>query len=128
MEKENKIEIVEHPIKKIVILSATQLSPEEFFKRMDLTARALAMSGQPLMLSWAEGIVFLVSPYHPDSDIIIEEALKGTQFFSGVIFASMPRYESAKKLSVGIREIPIINQTSVTEMKQIAQWLKKKIK
>ena len=128
MEKENKIEIVEHPIKKIVVLSVTQLSSEEFFKRMDLNARALAMSGQTLMLNWAEGVVFLVSPYHPDSDIIIEEALKGVQYFSGVVFASMPRYESARKLSVGVGEIPIVDQTSVPEMKQIAQWLKSKIK
>jgi hypothetical protein len=125
MEKENKIEIVEHPIKKIIILSAIQLSPEEFFKRMDLTARALAMAGQPLMLNWAEGIIFLVSPYHSDSDIIVGETLKGTQYFSSVVFASMPRYESNKKLGVG--DIPVIDQTSFPEMRQIAQWLKNKI-
>jgi hypothetical protein len=126
MEKENRIEIVEYPIKKIVILSTTQLSLEEFFMRMVLTAKALAMAGQSLALSWAEGIIFFISPYHSDSDIIIEETLKGTQYFSGVIFASMPRYESAKKVSGG--EIPIIDQTSLPEMKQIAQWLKNKIK
>lgn len=126
MEKENKIEIVEHPIKKFIILSATQLSSEEFFKRMDLTARALAMAGQPLMLNWAEGIVFLIAPYHSDSDIIIEETLKGTQYLQNVVFASMPRYEPARKTSGG--EIPIIDQTSLTEMKQIALWLKNRIK
>ncbi len=126
MEKENKIEIVEHPIKKFVILSTTQLSLQEFFKRMDLTARALAMTGQPLMLNWAEGIIFLISPYHSDSDIIIEETLKGTQYLASIAFASMPKYEPARKLGVG--EIPIIDQTSLTEMKQIAQWLKNRIK
>jgi hypothetical protein len=126
MEKESKIEIVEHPIKKIIILSTSQLSLEEFFKRMDMTARALAMAGQPLMLNWAEGIIFLISPYHSDSDIIIEETLKGTQYLQNVVFASMPRYEPSKKISGG--EIPIIDQTSLPEMKQIASWLKNKIK
>jgi hypothetical protein len=126
MEEKNKIEIVEHPIKKIIVLSTTQLSLEEFFKRMDLTARALAMTGQPFMLNWAEGIIFLVSPYAPDSDIIIEDALEGVQYFASLVFASMPRYEPTRKL--GALEIPIIDQTSLSEMKQIAQWLKNRIK
>lgn len=123
MEKENKIEIVENPIKKIVILSSAQISLEEFFKRAEL----FAMAGQPITLSWAEGIVFLAVPFQSDSDIIIEETLKGTQYLGSVLFASMPKYESIKKVS-GLREIPIVDQTSISEMRQIAQWLKKKIK
>ncbi|MCJ7633660.1 hypothetical protein MUP77_14880 [Candidatus Bathyarchaeota archaeon] len=123
MEKENKIEIVENPIKKIVILSSAQISLEEFFKRAEL----FAMAGQPITLSWAEGIVFLAVPFQSDSDIIIEETLKGTQYLSSVLFASMPKYESIKKVG-GLREIPIVDQTSISEMRQIAQWLQKKIK
>jgi len=84
------------------------------------------MAGQPLMLNWSEGIVFLVAPYHSDSDIFIEETLKGTEYLQNVVFASMPWYEPAKKTSGG--EIPIIDQTSVPEMKQIALWLQNKIK
>jgi hypothetical protein len=121
MEKENKIEIVENPIKKIVILSSAQISLEEFFKRAEFFATA----GQPIMLNWAEGIVFLIVPFQSDSDIIIEETLKGTQYLGTVLFASMPKYESIKKLG-GVREIPIVDQTSISDTRQIAQWLKKK--
>jgi hypothetical protein len=123
MEKENKIEIVENPIKKIVILSSAQISLEEFFKRAEL----FAMAGQPIMLNWAEGIVFLIVPFQSDSDILIEETLKGTQYLSTVLFASMPKYESMKKVG-GVREIPIVDQTSISDTRQIAQWLQKKIK
>ncbi len=123
MEKENKIEIIENPIKKIVILSSAQISLEEFFKR----AEFFAMAGQGIILNWAEGIVFLVVFLQSDSDIIIEETLKGTQYLATVLFASMPKYESIKKVG-GVREIPIVDQTSISHMRQIAQWLKEKIK
>jgi len=123
MEKENKIEIVENPIKKIVILYSAQISLEEFFKR----AEFFAMAGQGIMLNWAEGIVFLVVPFQSDSDIIIEETLKGTQYLSTVLFAAMPKYESIKKVG-GAREIPILDQTSISYMRQIAQWLKKEVR
>lgn len=120
--KENvDIEIVIQPIKKLVIFECTEFSIEEFFKKIGL----VAMSGQPIALNWAEGIVFLNSPYRPDSDMIIEQMLKkGTMYWAGVIYASMPEYQSFKKF--GAREIPIINQTSVPYLRQVARWLKKR--
>ena len=117
-----EIEIIVQPIKKIVIFECTEFSNEEFFKRIEL----MAMSGQPLVLNWAEGIVFLSLPYQPDSDIIIEEAMKGTIYLAGVMFSSMPKYQPIKKF--GAREVPIIDQTSIPYLRQVAQWLKKRIK
>ena len=122
MEENEKIEIIVQPIKKIVIFECTKLSTEEFFKRIEL----IAISGQPVALNWAEGIVFLFMPYQPDSDIIIEQALKGTMHLAGVAFSSMPKYQKIKKF--GAREVPIIDQTSILYLRQVAQWLKKKIK
>ncbi len=122
MKESEKIEIVAQPIKKIVIFDCTELSNEEFFKRMELIAK----SGQPLILSWAEGIVFLFLPYQPDSDAIIEQALKGTLYWAAVMFSSMPKYKPIKKF--GAREIPIIDQTPILYLRQVAQWLKKRIK
>jgi len=117
-----EIEIIVQPIKKIIIFECTQLPNEEFFKRVEL----IAVSGQPIALNWSEGIVFLAGPYQPDSDIIIEDALKGTMYWEGVIFSSMPKYQSIKKF--GAREVPIIDQTSIPYLRQVAQWLKKRIK
>lgn len=122
MEENEKIEISFQPIKKIVIFECTQFSIEEFFKRIEL----IAISGEPVALGWAEGIVFLYVPYESDSDIIVQQALEGTMYWALVIFASMPKYQPIKKF--GAREIPVIDQSSVPYLRQVAQWLKKRIK
>lgn len=117
-----KIEITLSPIKKIVIFECIELPVEEFFKRVEL----MAISGQPVALNWSGGILFLAAPYYPDSDLIIEQALKGTFYWSSITFSSMPKYESIKRF--GAREVPIIDQTSIPTFRQVAQWLKKRLK
>ena len=123
---EEEIEIIVQPIKKIVMFDCTEFSNEEFFKRVELLAMAMAMSGQPVVLNWAEGIVFLPLPYQPDSDMIIEQAMKGTIYWAGVMFSSMPKYQPNKKF--GPREVPILDQTTIPYLRQAAQSLKKRIK
>ena len=115
---EQPIEIALQPITKLVIFECVAFPIDEFFKRVEL----VAMSGQPVVLNWAEGIVFLPLPYQPNSDVIIEEALKGTMYWASVMYSLMPTYQSLKKF--GAREVPIINQTLVPYLRQVAEWLK----
>lgn len=115
------IEVVLQPIKKLVIFECVTFPIDEFFKRVEL----VVMSGQPVALNWAEGIVFLPLPYQPNSEIIIEEAMKGTMYWASVMFSPMLTYQSLKKF--GAREVPIINQTLVPYLRQVAEWLKKSI-
>jgi len=118
--KENEeIEITLNPIKKIVIFECTKFPNNEFFNRIEL----LATSGQPIVLNWSEGIVFLFSHYQPESDLIIEQALKGISYWGGVMFSSMPKYEPMKRF--GAREVPIIDQTLIPYFKRVALWIKK---
>ena len=119
---EEKTKITFQPTKNIIILELAEFSSKDFFKRVELMAR----SGHPVALNWAEGIVFLAIPYHPESDAIIEQALKGTVYLASVLFSSMPEYQSIKK--IGAREVPIIDQTSIPYLRQVAIWLKKRIK
>jgi len=121
-----EIEIIVQPIRKIIIFECAQLPNEEFFKRIELMAMSMAISGQPLVLNWAEGIMFLPLPFQPESDIIIEQAMKGIVYWAGIMFSSMPKYQPIKKF--GAREVPIIDQTSIPYMRQVAQWLKERIK
>ncbi len=114
---EQDVEIVVQPTKKIVILDCTEFPLEEFFKRVELIAR----TGHPIALNWAEGIVFVSMPFPHDSDLIIEEALKGTMYLASVMFSSMPKYQSIKKM--GTLEIPIVDQTSVPHLRQVAKFL-----
>lgn len=68
MKEDEKVEITVRPIKRIVIFQCMEFSIEEFFKRIEL----MVTCGEQVALSWAEGIVFLALPYHPDCDGIIE--------------------------------------------------------
>ena len=122
MKDNENIEIVVRPINRIVIFQCTEFSIEEFFKRIEL----LVTSGEPVALNWAEGIVFHALPYEPDGDGIIERTLKGTTYWSSVTFSSMPKYQPIKKF--GAREIPIIDQTPVSHLKQVAEWLRKRLR
>ena len=119
---EEKFEIMVQPVKKLVIFECTEFSIEEFFKRIELMVK----SGHHVGLNWAEGVVFLSVPYQSNSDVVIEEAMKGTMYWSTVIFSSMPKYQPIKKM--GAREVPIIDQTPIPYLRQVAQWLKKRIK
>jgi len=58
MEMTEKIEVIVQPIKKIIIFECTKLSNEEFFQRIELLAR----TGQPVVLNWAEEILWQCPP------------------------------------------------------------------
>jgi hypothetical protein len=118
--REKEIEIEFRPIKKIVIFQTLELSMDELFKRMGLIARM----GQPPALHWTEGMLFLYAPFHPECDVVTEEAMKGNMYWSTVLFSRMPKYEPLKK--IGGIEIPIIDQTPDPIMRQVAQWLKER--
>lgn len=115
---EGKINIVVHPIKRLVIFECTEFTEREFFDKVQF----IAMSGEPIAVNWAEGFVFLYTPYQPESEVIIKEMLsEGTVYWGSLIYAKMPSYQAIKKF--GAREIPIINQETVPYLKQVAEWL-----
>lgn len=112
------IEIEIRPVKKIVIFETLKLSIDELLKRV----RLLAGTGQLVPLQWAEGILFLASPFHPECDVIVEEAMRGSMYLGTVMFAEMPKYEPTRK--VGGIEIPVMDQSPSPVFRQVAQWLK----
>jgi len=119
MKENEEIEISLRTVKKIVILQCTKFPIEEFFKRIELMAKS---SPQGVGLNWAEGIVFLYFPYQPDSDMIIEDALKGTQYWGAIMYSHMPKHQPLKKM--GAREVPIVDQSAIPHLRRVAQWLK----
>ena len=119
MNEGKQVEIEVRPVKKIVIFETLELSVDELLKRAGLMAR----TGHLVPLHWAEGIMFFASPFHPECDLVVQEAMKGNIYWETVMFAEMPRYEPTKK--IGGIEIPIIDQTPSSHLRQVAQWLKK---
>ena len=121
MKEMNGIDIEIQPIHKIVTFECNKFTKEEFFKRISLVVR----SRQSVQLNWAEGIVFVITPYQPNSDVVIKEALKGTVYWSNVIFAKMEKYEPVLKF--GAFEIPLFDQSTNSILKEVALWLKERL-
>jgi hypothetical protein len=117
---EDDIEVEYRPIRKIVILNIEELDKEELFER----ASAIRMGGQPLFLSWAEGIVFIAEPASPDITEVDENIVKGVAYFAGVTYSLMPKYQPL--VQVGADKIPIIDQSKSLIFKSIAEWIIKR--
>lgn len=112
------IEISYEPPKKVVIMEITAYSLDEFQE----TISSIVKSGQPFILSWAEGIVFIRFPVLPTTRDLIKDLLEGKIYWSSVLYAHMPVFQNAIK--IGGFEIPIINTTPNITMCQVAKWLK----
>ena len=112
------VEIVYEPAKQLVIMEVTQYSLQEFKEILG----AIIKAGQPFVLNWAEGIVFIRIPLPPTTKDLIKEFLAGKIYWSNVTFALMPKYQPTLK-ATGY-EIPVINATPNTVMREVARWLK----
>jgi len=120
-QEEEKLEIEYRPLKKLVILESLEMPQKELFERL---VAQIKLSGQPVALQWAEEIVFFAIPLDTQSDLIIDEMLKGKAYWANVSYAKMPTYQPIAK--IGGVEIPIINQSHSPNMRQIAEWLSKR--
>jgi hypothetical protein len=116
----DEIDVEFRSIKKIIIFEVLELSKEELFRRVGL----FGMSGQMLALHWAEGLIFLVIPFHIECDSVIKEAMKGNFYISNIMFASMPKYNNLQK--IGGVEIPIIDETPSRHYREIAKKIKER--
>lgn len=112
------VEISYEPAKKLVIMETTAYTLEEFLE----TISSIMKSGQPFLLSWAEGIIFVRFPVLPTTRDLVKDLLEGTIYWSTIIYASMPTFQNTIK--AGGFEIPVINMTPNMIMKQVAIWLK----
>ena len=119
---EDDIEIEYRPIRKLVILDLEKLDKDELFER----ASAIRMGGQPLFLSWAEGIVFIAVPANPDITEVDENIVKGIVYFAGVTYSLLPKYQPL--VQVGADKIPIIDQSKSSIFKSIVKWIIKREK
>ena len=119
---EDDITIEYRPTKKIVILNLERLDKEELFKR----ASAIRMTGQPIFLNWAEGIVFIALPESIEITEVDENITKGMVYFSDVTYSLMDKCQPT--VQVGADKIPIIDQSKSQIFKSITKWIIKKEK
>jgi len=120
-QEEEKLEVEYRPLKKLVVLESVEMPQKELLESL---VAQIKLSGQPVALHWAEGIVFYAIPLDTQSDLILDEMLKGTAYWASVSYAKMPSYQPVAK--IGGVEIPVINQSRSPSIRQIAEWLKKR--
>ena len=109
------------PAKELVVLEMAVYSLHELAE----TCALIIDAGRPVILNWAEGIVFHHTPLPFNTKELMDDRLKGRIFWASVIFAEMPEY--TPRIKVGTRDIPVL-ATPNPMLKQVAGWLKARLK
>jgi len=92
-EAEARMEIIVEPWKKLVIHELLEYKFEDLAKLV--ATQSVQQGGTAIpTISWAEGVAFLISPFPDESEVIIEEKLKGIIHYNTVLFALKPGFEA----------------------------------
>ena len=116
---ENSVSVKYAPFKEIVIMERTYFStPEELARFTSVIA-----GGKLAGLYWVDGVVFLYFPL-PASTTSVAKALieNGRVYWTFVGYSLMPKYEPTIETKEKLI-LPVINISSDTVLKKVAQWL-----
>src|SRR6267378_1474898 len=102
------VSIIHAPPQEIVVTGLTSFTSQVNLASM--VAFVMNVSGQPLALYWAEGVVFL------------EEYVKGRIYASNISHAPMSKYNNFVR--VGNIEVPVIDVTSNVGLRDLARWIR----
>lgn len=90
---DQNMEIVVEPWKKLIIHELLEYKFEDLAKLVGTQSVQQGGTAIPT-ISWAEGVAFLISPFPDESEVIIEEKLKGIIHYNTVLFALKPGFEA----------------------------------
>jgi len=110
------------PLKQIVVRQYVKYrSPGELARTVAIQSGAV----QPASLSWVDGIIFkIASPPYVISEALAKEYIEGRLHIS-IFYADMPIYQPTVQAAEEKVLIPVLNESSNAEAKQIVEWLKK---
>ena len=117
---EKEVTVKYAPFKEIIIMERTHFStPEEIARFTSVIA-----GGKLAGLYWVDGVVFLYFPL-PASTTSVAKALieNGRVYWTFVGYSLMPKYEPIIETKEKMI-VPVINISSDTVLKTVAQWLK----
>ena len=112
------VEIVCRRPKKLIILECTRYPS---LNDLANTIAVLIRTGNMTVLKWAEGVAFTYTDIPPSTESLTEDFLQGRMYWSDVIFAAMPEYKPI--IRVGTMDIPVIDVTPNSFLRQVAKWL-----
>ena len=116
----NEVTVKYEPFQEIIIMEKTFFStPEEIARFTSIIA-----GGKLAGLYWVDGVVFLYFPL-PASTTAVAKALieNGRVYWTFVGYSLMPKYEPTIETKEKMI-IPVVNISSDSVLKQVAQWLK----
>jgi hypothetical protein len=111
------MKITYEPAKELVILEMVEYS----LQQMAETGALIQDTGRPVILNWAEGVVFHHIPLPFNTKDLLKERKQGRIYWASVIYAPMPEYRP--NLKVGPRDIPVV-ATPNSLLIEAARWIK----
>ena len=114
------VEIVHEPLKRIVVREVVKYdAPQQL-----VNALAFIMKmGQPILLTWAEGVVFVSQPIPPPE--MPEEYVRGELYIASISFAPMSEYSNNVKS--GNVEMGVIDVSRSPLSQELARFLRSKL-
>lgn len=113
------VTIVCRPPKEVVFLECTKYPSVE---ALSTTIATIIRTGEPMVLRWAEGVVFSYSLLPPTTDSVMKEFLDGRIYWEDILYALMPEYKPIIRL--GTLDIPVIDVTPNPTQRDAAKWMK----
>lgn len=125
--QEEPMDIIVEPWKKLVIHELLEYKFEDLAKLV--ATQSVQQGGTAIpTISWAEGVAFLISPFPDESEVIIEEKLKGIIHYNTVLFALKPGFEAEIFMRGSQIRINLIDVGTNEIFRLLAQTLKKHAK
>ncbi|MDG6923966.1 MAG: hypothetical protein JRN67_11825 [Nitrososphaerota archaeon] len=124
MDVENEqMEISVEPWKKLIIHELLEYKFEDLAKLV--ATQSVQQGGTAIpTISWAGGVAFLISPFPDESEVIIEEKLKGIIHYNTVLFALKPNFEAEIFMRGSQIRINLIDVGTNDIFRQLADTLK----
>ena len=112
------VSIIHAPPQEIVVTGLTSFISQQNLASM--IAFVMNVSGQPMALYWAEGVVFLADFVEPDA--LPDEYVKGRIYASNVSHAPMVKYSNS--IRIANVEVPVIDVSSNVALRDLARWIR----
>lgn len=112
------VEVIYRPIRRIVIMECIKYSTVE-----ELLQNLMLAPGQPIILYWAEGVLFIPVPAPITSEFFSRELADGNVYWLSVSFTEMNEY-SPKISAEKCPEANVINVSKSPSLSIVARWLK----
>jgi hypothetical protein len=118
------VKIEYNPVKKIEILEVIPYSTPEKFAEVAAPAK---LAGHPIILNWAEGVLFAYGALPPSTDKLMDEFTSGVIYWQNVSYALMPKFKPIITVSShmgGTAEIGVSDVSANENLVKAALWLK----